>query len=195
MPTLSATPQRPHANTPLERLQQLLPDLFEPPQQHGELLLRFQLGPTLQAAISLERVVEVLQIQATSVTPIPNMPPATLGLMSAKGSVFWAVDLAQVLGLSVPRQRSRRYEVIVIQTFAQGKMRTTDMPLLLGLVVSRIRGTLRIDPEAIESAPADVPRELTPFLQGQIRQGEETLLLSVDAIASARSLFDHYSGS
>jgi chemotaxis signal transduction protein len=93
--------------------------------------------------------------------------------------------------LALPQQRSRRHEVIIIRAFAQGKMRSTDAPLLLGVVVSRIRGTLRIEPEAIESASPDVPRELTPFLQGQIRQGEETLLLlSVDAIASARSLLD-----
>ncbi|NJR69399.1 MAG: hypothetical protein HC771_12585 [Synechococcales cyanobacterium CRU_2_2] len=191
--------QRSQIITPLERLRKLLPDLFEPTQQSGELLLRFQLGATLQAAISLERVVEAIQIPVSSVTPIPNMPPATLGLMSAKGKIFWAVDLAQLLTLSVPQRQlassmassssggSRRHEVIIIQSLAL--QNASDTSLLLGLVVSQIRGTLRVDSAAIAYPDHEVSPELKPFVQGQISQGEETLrILSVDAILNAPGL-------
>ncbi len=180
--------------SPLDRLQRLLPDLFEPRQQTGELFLKFQLDTTLQAAISLERVVETLQIPAASVTPIPNMPVSTLGLMSTKGRVFWAVDLVKLLEMPSPLRRSRRYEVIIVRALPVNNMARpsgidTEEELLLGLVVSHIRGTLRLNPDDVASPEEEVFPELIPFLQGQVGQGDEKIMvLSVEAISNARGL-------
>lgn len=194
MSTIDATSPSPtvgHMARPVDRLQALLPELFSPRAQTGELLLKFQLTDQVQAAISLERVVEALQVSADRITPIPNMPEATLGLMTLKGKVFWAVDLARLLAFPKVAQRSRRHEVIVIQAPSVGGSAHRGEELLLGLVVNRVRGTFRVEEEAIASPTTALGAGLlAPYMRGQVcdQQQETWLLLSVEAILGARGL-------
>jgi positive phototaxis protein PixI len=187
-PTLAA------ADSPLARLQRLLPDLFEPQQRTGDLYLRFQLGDAINAAISLEPVIETLQISASHVTPIPHMAPAVLGLMSLKGKVLWAVDLPRLMGVDLAQRRSQRHEIIVVRALPLASLaasRPSDFEdeLLLGLAVSRIRGTLRLQAESLAPIDPHCPPELLPFVQGQIQQGDETVIVfSVDAITQSSVL-------
>ncbi len=179
---------------PIDRLQQLLPELFNPQQPTGDLYLKFQLGPQIQAAISLQRVVETLLLPTESMTPIPNMPSAVLGLMSSKGKVFWAVDLAHLLELSGERMRSRRYEMIVVQTLPANSLGSPNLGSetpLLGLSVQQIRGTLRLTADALESPVGECAPELLPYLQGRVwEEGQELMVLSVEALSHAKCLMD-----
>ena len=177
---------------PVERLQELLPELFSSEAQDGELLLRFQLTECINAAFSLEKVVEALRVPAEQVTPIPNMPEATLGLMAMKGKVFWAVDLAQLLACPKVGPRSRFYEMIVIRIPA---ISDAGEELFLGLSVHRIRGTYRLIPGALAS-PGSVPGSvvaeaslLMPYLRGQVQDPQETWqVLSLETILSLQGL-------
>jgi positive phototaxis protein PixI len=185
------------AESPLARLQRLLPELFEPQQRTGDLYLRFQLGDAINAAISLEPVIETLQISASHITPIPQMASVVLGLMSLKGKIFWAVDLSRLMGIDLPYRRSQRHEIIVVRalplsTSVASSPSDFEDELLMGLSVSRIRGTLRLQADSIvpiKPHELHCPPELVPFVQGQIQQGDETLIvLSVDAITQSSVL-------
>ena len=48
---------------------------------------------------------------------------------------------------------------------------------------------MRLNPEDVESPKDEYLPELTPFLQGQVRQGDDKIMvLSVEAISNARGL-------
>ncbi|MEM9907065.1 MAG: chemotaxis protein CheW [Cyanobacteria bacterium P01_D01_bin.44] len=184
--------------TPAERLGQLLPELFNPTLPSGEQFLRLQLTSEMTIALSLDWVEESLQLSPQLVTPIPNMPPSVLGLMSSKGQVFWAINLAQLLDLPVVQAPSQSYEIVVIRTLPMGVEQVSDESfvktdsldaMFLGLVVPKIRGTIRLSREDIASPIDEVAANLQPYLSGQVVINDEVILvLSAEAIGSAQSL-------
>ncbi|ESA32818.1 chemotaxis signal transduction protein [Leptolyngbya sp. Heron Island J] len=170
--------------TPLERLQVLLPDVFNPKPQTGDLYLRFYLSSSLYAAIPLNRIVETLRISATSITPIPNMPAYILGLTGNRSNVFWILDLAQRLALPQTAKRLRHYNIIVVELLGMTQPETKK--LWLGFTTQQIQNTLRLQPEELNFEVSNIMPELQPYLQGWFQhQGEKTLLLNIDAIAQA----------
>ncbi len=184
------------ARSSLDRLQSLLPEVFTPNSRTGELFLRFQLTNSIEAAISLERIVETLRLPAQSITPMPNMPTCTLGLMENQGKVFWAVDLAQALGLSQGATRTREYEIIIIEALPLDNSTTATAnstngeTLLLGLAVAKIRSTLRLQSDEIKAPIANTLSALEPYIQGSFQQNDdETLILSVEALSNAKGLY------
>ncbi|MEO0349611.1 MAG: chemotaxis protein CheW [Cyanobacteria bacterium P01_A01_bin.15] len=176
--------------TPADRLQQLLPELFTPTPVSGEQFLRLQLTPELTIAIALSWVEETFLASPQWVTPMPNMVPHVLGLMSSKSRVFWAVDLVQLLGLSIAPKLSQNYEVVLIRTLPlemvqpdKQDMANPNNELFLGLVVPKIKGSVRLVLEDIVSPIAEVDANLQPYLSGQVVLGGETILvLSAEAI-------------
>lgn len=176
----------------LDRLQSLLPEVFTPKARTGELFLQFQLGSGINVAISLERIVETLRLSAQSITPMPNMPACTLGLMENQGKVFWAVDLAEALGLPQGAIRTREYEIIIIEALPLENATTAHSEtLLLGLAVSKIRSTLRLNASEIEtSVSGEVPPALVPYIQGSFqRDDSQTFILDVEALSYAKGLY------
>lgn len=179
----------------LDRLQSLLPEVFTPSSRTGELFLRFQIGQNLNAAISLERIVETLRLPAQGLTPMPNMPACTLGLMENQGKVFWAVDLAQALGLTQAAARTREYEIIIIESLPLDNSATASNTnngetLLLGLAVAKIRSTLRLQPEEFQASNAPSMPALQPYVQGCFqRDDDETFILSVEALSNTKGLY------
>ncbi|MEM8807434.1 MAG: chemotaxis protein CheW [Cyanobacteria bacterium P01_G01_bin.38] len=184
--------------TSTDRLQQLLPELFAPTAPVGEQFLRLQLTSELTIALALSWVEESLLIPTQLITPIPNMPPSVLGLMSSKGQIFWAVNLAQLLEVPVVLEPSQSYEVVVIRVLptqsnqvSDGGFVTSDLrdDLFLGLVVPKIRGTIRLSRAEIASAVSEVAANLQPYLRGQVVFDNEVILVvSAEAIGAARSL-------
>ena len=178
----------------LDRLQVLLPEVFNPKPQTGELYLKFDLGSSLSAAISLGQIVETLRIPVQSITPIPNMPPCTLGLIGSQGKIFWAIDLAQLLGVSQEKFRSRQYDIIVVEALPITQLDKTDFDndaevLLLGLSVQQIQRTLRLQPGELEPPLVEATLDLAHYVQGRVRQnGDEMLILNVEAISNAQCL-------
>lgn len=180
----------------LERLQLLLPEVFTPQAKSGELFLRFQLGDGCNVAISLERIVSTLRLSAQSLTPMPNMPACTLGLMENQGKVFWVVDLAQALGLTGGMGHTREYEIIIVEALpldnsSMASHGASGELLLLGLAVTKIRSTLRLSSDELKAATDETTLPpLQPYVQGRfLRDGEQTLVLSVDALSNARGLY------
>lgn len=174
--------------TPIERLQALLPDVFEPQAKSGELYLKFYLSSSLTAAIPLVRVVETLRISDHQISPIPNMPASVLGLMSHQGKILWAIDLSKLLKVPQKDVRSRQYDIIVVEVILDDNQESDFQ--FLGLYVPKIQGTLRINPEELMFPFEKKMPGLTPYLKGQFQwQDENLFLLDVDAVCSAESLY------
>ncbi|NEQ52149.1 MAG: chemotaxis protein CheW [Leptolyngbya sp. SIO3F4] len=188
MQTLSVQPAQ--TLKPTDRLQQLLPELFNPKTVSGEQFLRLQLTPDLTIALALSWVEETLLVSPQFVTPMPNMSSHVLGLLSSKGQVFWTVNLVQLLNLPVVLEPSQYYEVVVIRTLsvetAQGAMGSQG-DMFLGLVVPKIRGSIRLSLEDIVSPMNEVQAGLQPYLSGQVVvDGQSILVLSAEAIGTSQ---------
>lgn len=183
-----------HSSTSLDRLQALLPEVFNPQAQKGELYLKLRLGGSLDVAISLQPVVETLRIPATALTPIPNMPSCTLGLIGSQGRVFWVVDLSELLGLMPDSLQPRQYDILVVQAPTGGDRLGTvqsdaEEELLLGFSVQQIQRTLRLQSEQLSPPSSQVPPSLRPYVQSSVQQaGEELLILNLDALLQAPQL-------
>ncbi len=187
----AAPAQTLQALKPAARLQQLLPELLNPKPVSGEQFLRLQLTSDLTIAIALSWVEETLLISPQWVTPMPNMPAHVLGLMSAKGQVFWAVNLAQLLEIPVVLESSQYYEVVMIRAVASESDQVTNaqQDLFLGLVVPKIKGSIRLTLEEIVSPMHEVSANLHPYLSGQVvLDGETILVLSAEAIGLSQTV-------
>jgi positive phototaxis protein PixI len=179
----------------LTRLQQLLPELFQPLVVTGDLYLRFQLTPEIPALLPMARVQEALLVPATAISPLPNLPAFTIGMMNARDRVFWVVDLGQLLGLPPIPTNPRDYQVVVIQlsgTEPESIDHSTGSAApSLGLAVRQVRGVARFEVQNLKSSVADVPECLQPHLLGCFIQADERILvLNPGSIATAPSRFE-----
>jgi chemotaxis signal transduction protein len=159
---------------PNERLQQLLPQLFEADTRSGEAFLRIQVTADTAMALPLDCIEETQLLAPRDITPMPNMPSHILGLMRVKGQVLWLSLLAHQLGLSTEVERAYRYETIVLRIASTDASGSEQW---LGLAVQQIRGSIRLDNKRITPIGPMISPELKPFLLGQFRQENETLLI------------------
>lgn len=170
-----------------QRLQELLPRLFETKQQTGQRYLVFQITQDLKAAINLDKVWEVNHLPATAVTAIPQMPAWVLGWANGSDSVFCIIDLAEFLEFSSTSQALRQYPLVVVQVPSPESFQSSQQgkQILLGLTVNRIQGTIPINPEEIVSPVGEFPETIVPFLEGVIKQDKQQIaVLNLDQIAN-----------
>jgi positive phototaxis protein PixI len=179
-------------NTTLARLQQLLPELFHPVQVIGDPYLRFQLTPEIPVLLSMERVQEALVVPANSISPLPNLPTFSIGLMNARDRVFLVIDLAQILGLPPLPINPRNYQVIVIQSSEMGTD-SSEARKYIGLAVQRVRGVARFETGQLQSLTHGFPSSLAPYSLGsfatEAEQGaEQILVLDAGSIVNSPAL-------
>ncbi len=132
-------------------------------------------------ALDTETVQEVLVIPSHRLTVMPNMASPVMGLLNHRSRVIWVVDLPQLLGLAPLNPRSPERHLAILQ--AGG--------ISLGLAIAEVKGIIRFSPEDIAS-PLEhhLPAEMTPYLQGCVRQEAATptqrplLILDAEAIAA-----------
>lgn len=160
---------------PTERLQELLPRLFERDRQiTGERYLLFQITTALSAAIPLNQVWEATRLPATAITPVPQMPPYVLGWSNGRDRVYCVISLAEWLALETTTTIPQAYSTIVVQVPSNDG---SNRSLLLGLTVNHILRTLAISSEEIRSPVGEFPAPLTPYLQGCIEQDQQLIAL------------------
>lgn len=174
----------PSTATATDRLQQLLPQLFQPETHFGDRYLKFDIAPNLPALIALEDIQESTRIPSYRVTPLPNLPACILGLMNSRNQVLCVVDLAQMLQISTPWVHRQDYSVVIVRLISLSE--GTDEPNLLALMLHHIQGIVRLQPEEIESSIDAFATTLTPFLKGHVVQGAQSIpVLDVQAICTA----------
>jgi positive phototaxis protein PixI len=175
-------------NTSLARLQQLLPQLFQPAQVIGDPYLRFQLTPEIPVLLSMERVQEALVVPANSISPLPNLPDFSIGLMNARDRVFLVIDLAQILGLPPLPINPQKYQVIVIQSSVM-ESADQESKKYLGLAVRQVRGVARFETAQLQSLSGDFPSCLTSYLLGSFGEAAARILvLDTESIVNAPPL-------
>lgn len=146
--------------------------------QYTHSYLKFSLGKH-KALLPTHQILEVVTVPTISITPMPNMPPALLGLINQRSQVFWVTDLALLLGLPAVYPNSQQYDLILLQL----------NQVLLALRVQEIINIINLTPQEIGAAPAHMPANLTPYLRGCLLQADEVVLaLSAEAILRAPAL-------
>jgi positive phototaxis protein PixI len=182
------------ANTNLSRLEQLLPQLFQPEAVTGDAYLRFQLTHEIPVLLSMARVQEALLVPASSISSLPNLPALTIGIMNSRDRVFCVVDLGQLLGLPPMSDRPRNYQVIVIYLPSTGAETSDPSSRLstkcLGLAVGQVREIARFETATLQSAVVgECPECLMPYLLGCFVEAERPILvLDPVAIVNAPTL-------
>ena len=173
----SITPQK----TSIERLQHLLPQLFTTDAVEGLPFLRAQITSEITVGIPLNCVEEVQLVSSDLITPMPNMPNAVLGLVQAKGHIFWLIDLGQLIGLGSGLSRAKRYEMVTVRTqdisskIGMAGAFSSDQELFLGFAVQRVKGTLRIQVDELKTLRQDSHSIANACFAGHIVQNGELI--------------------
>lgn len=174
------------------------PLAFSHPTQSSALgeavYLSFQLYERMMAAFPMAQVDEVVTVSSPQITPVPNMSPSVLGLLTQRSRVIWAVDLAHMLLQASPHPTGISHTVIVIRIvpkLQQSLLPTTaQAQSLLGLIVPAVKGAVRFSPELIQTPQMQFSPALMSCLQGCLLQ-QKDMLLVLDAAAIAHSPILH----
>ncbi len=191
-------------STSLARLQQLLPQLFQPSLPEGKAYLRFQLTADIAAAISMDRVQASLLVPGDRITPLPNLPEAVIGIINTRDRFFCVFDLAQLFMLPSTLISARQYHTIVLRVNIDnlpasfGSNHNSALldagELFIGIAVDRIQGIVRFTTDKLRSPELDFPDPLLPYIsEAAILQGrdyanedeKQILVLKVESISEA----------
>jgi len=148
----------------------------------GSPYLRLQLEPHVSVAIALPLVQETFVAAVDRLTSMPNVHACLIGLIEHRSSIFWTLDLPQLLGFTPLDSASIDYNIAVLQVRGE----------LLGLAIRRIGQVVHFTDEAIRS-PLDrnLPATLTPFLRGVLPSSDDQsdgkiYVLDAESIALAK---------
>lgn len=140
-------------------------------------LLTFSLTPENQAMLPTDRLAEVLSLEQSHIIPIPDMPPAVMGVCNWRGQILWLVDLAYLLGLGALFAQDLyhiKHTVLVVRSKSK----------VLGLAVNKVGHLMGCDHSQILPPPTiALPQMqvLSLCLKGQIMNSDGRNLLVLDA--------------
>jgi len=130
-------------------------------------MLAFLLGSE-EYVVMVDQVQEVMKLR--DVTPVPHTPDYILGVFSLRGTVLPLIDLNRRLALAA-RPADEKTRIVVVRL---------DNHDDAGLLVDRVKGVVRIRPDAIKPAPETVEQGANAaFLKGIARK-DETLYILLD---------------
>jgi twitching motility protein PilI len=133
----------------------------------SSLYLQLQLNANILAVVPMRYTQEVLTVSSRRITPMPNMPDCILGLLNQKSRIFWVADLSQMFNMQPIDRNLQQYHLAII--------RFKDIPL--GLIVSQIKGVVRLNPEEIQSLKEKVIPSLEPYFYGYCQQQDKRMLV------------------
>jgi len=136
---------------------------------HGTQFLTLRLG---DADYALE-ILSVQEIRGHGpVTPIPNSPCFTKGVMNLRGTIIPVLDLGLRLGAGAVDAGTLAVTVVV---------RVGSK--VAGLIVDAVSDVLTFDPDEVQPAPDLSGGTATPFVKGVVRQDSQLfLILDVERI-------------
>ena len=129
--------------------------------------LRFAIDAQTTGLLESEFAQEVLTVKGGLITPVPNKPSCVLGILSRRRRVYWAVDLAMLLGLQPLEQNILLYEVVLLSA----------QSLALALVVPKIFGVMRASEHDFETNVNNFPLVIKPYVKGYVSDAGETCYL------------------
>jgi positive phototaxis protein PixI len=155
-----------------------------PQQLLGDAYLKFELAPGIRAVLSMKQVQEVLSLPMHRLTPMPNLPPALLGLMNRRSRVLWVADLARMLGVGCFDAGVRQCSIMIVRGSG-----STGRAMVLGLAVQQVEGTAWLKPDDIQPVPTNLATNLLAYLRGCVVHPQEVwLVLDAEAILQSSAL-------
>ena len=148
-----------------------------------ETCLKFMIDPQTIGLIESEFAQEVIAVKSTHITPIPDKPSCILGILSRRRHVYWAIDLAMLIGLQTadlnPKRHPSIYEVILLSVDG----------LALALVVPSILGIVSLDRDRLQHDVSLAPVSMRHYLKGYIEdKGTFCSLLQAENIVRSAIL-------
>lgn len=122
----------------------------------GTAFLHIQLDEETEAALPMKDIQEVVVVPIDRITPLPNMPEYTIGLLNQRSRICWVVDLPQFLKLTPLRGDRPELSLAILR---QNKS-------MLALAFQSMIGTVRFSVEAIQSPIGAVSPGIAPYLSG-----------------------------
>jgi chemotaxis signal transduction protein len=111
-------------------------------------------------------------IKVPTVTQVPRVHAAVLGIISLRGTIVPVLDLRHVLRLD--RQPVTRQSRILV-------LRADGDPV--GLLVDRVTSVVRLEADTIEATPRNLNRQVNELLRGVGRIGQRlVIVLDVNAV-------------
>ena len=144
------------------------PDQTAPEDAAGEQptreieMLSFRLGGE-EYALMVEDVKEVLKNR--DLTQVPNAPEYILGVTALRGPILAVIDLSRRLGLP-PAARDEKSRILVVSSNDEDT----------GIVVDRVTGVVRIQPEDIRPVPETIVQG-AEYLRGIVRKNDRLYIL------------------
>ncbi|WP_017327418.1 chemotaxis protein CheW [Synechococcus sp. PCC 7336] len=141
------------------------------------LYLRLQLDRQTPSLLPMASVQEVLTLPVGRVSAMPNVPACVLGAIVRRSRIFWAIDLAHLLGLPPLERQAQQYIIAHIQSGGD----------CLGAVVRGIQGVQRFPIDALHSPlKGMVDEHWVPFMRGCMsHEGEILPVFDPEAIAKS----------
>lgn len=146
-----------------------LEELHATPKREGDLveLLAFWVGNE-EYALDISAIQEIIKVP--SITAVPRMKTAVLGIISLRGTIVPVVDLRTLLSVVDARVDSTS-RILVLRGHGDGEP--------LGVVVDRVSSVQRFGRDEIEPVPRTMQRDTSEFLKGVARI-EDQLLIELD---------------
>ncbi|MBE8999876.1 chemotaxis protein CheW [Nostoc sp. LEGE 12447] len=146
-----------------------------------EKFLSFNLGVKDTAVISLQHIIEVLQVSLPEICGVPQMSSSILGIYNWRGEMLWLVDLEAMLGYPPISQGANLISIMMaIVLENNGKY--------LGLLVKQLIDIEWLDIQQMKPpSPELFYPKILPFLQGYFINDSENMIFNLDAIAIIQS--------
>ena len=131
---------------------------------HKDLLrvLVFSLGKE-NYCVDVRQAKEVMRMPET--TRVPNVPAFVLGVANLRGEIISILDMHYFFGLD-PLGKSQDVRVIITDLSGEA----------VGLRVDRVKDTLAIDAEEVQTPLATLQGKLAGFTRGQVAHGDDILI-------------------
>jgi purine-binding chemotaxis protein CheW len=141
-------------------------------EERVELLMFAMAGE--QYAIDIERIAEI--INPRKPTPVPNAPPAVVGIISLRGTIVTMLDLRRELGHDPGYTAGPETRTIVVE----------DRGGLAGFVVDRVLRVVKVAVSEIQSHPVVSLAEQRDAIRGVFRHGSAlTVILDIEKLLGA----------
>lgn len=126
------------------------------------------------ALLKAELVVEVINVLADDILPVPHMFYCILGTYSWRSEMLWIVDLENLLGYPPPLSKNNNeLELLVMVVEYNGQS--------IGFVVSKIDNLVEYDSQQFKSPSSELfLKDVIPFLQGYSTNSNNQIIMSID---------------
>jgi twitching motility protein PilI len=141
-----------------------------------------QLRQTLQVAVPVPSMLEVLNLTPDQICPIPGVDPVLQGVVNWRGKLLWSINLSDLLGLRAEKVEGQQAIASTLTTIVIAQ---DHPPRQLACIVLALKGMQEILDSQIQPLAAKLPAPVHQYASGFIRQESPLLLLNPSAILNA----------